>query len=629
MLSDRKIRVLCVEDEKYDRELIRFALEKESDKFVMTEATDRQTFERLLASEAFDIVITDFNILGFTGMEVIHEVKRRYPDLPIIVVTGTGSEEIAVRCLKEGVDDYVIKTPHHIARLPYTIIQVLAGWENRKRLKEREEILFAVVNNIADGILMIDTQRTIKFCNPMAEKLLGVPGDKLVGTRFEYPLPTEEPCEIELPNRVGGQGVAEIRTTEMIWEGRPHRVVALRDITERKHAEEKRRSLEEQLRRARRLEMIGQLAGGIAHDFNNLLSIILGYGEAVLTEMAVDNPFRTDLIEIVKAGRHGAELTRQLLAFSRRQAMEPQLINLNEVIVDLEKMLRRLIGGEVTLKLSLGKGIYNIFADPGQVEQVIMNLLVNARDAMPNGGEIIIETKEVELDEFYADTHVDVKPGKYILLSVSDNGVGMDENTLSHIFEPFFTTKEKSGGTGLGLATVYGIVKQSGGEIGVYSEVGKGTTFKIYLPKKELPADKRAKAVETPEIVGGNEHILVVEDEPSILDFMEKMLSYLGYKVSVASSAEEVIKMVEEKNLKPDLVITDVIMPNMSGRELVSRLRNKLPNLKVLYMSGYTHEIISRHGILKDGVHFIQKPFTMTKLSAKIREVLLNDREKR
>ena len=382
------------------------------------------------------------------------------------------------------------------------------------------------------------------------------------------------------------------------------------------------KELEEQLRQSQKMEAVGRLAGGVAHDFNNLLTAILGYSEIVLAALDPDDPRRNDVAEIEKAGRRAAALTDQLLAFSRRQVRQPKVLALNTVISDLEKMLRRLIGEDIDLKTHLRPELWNVKADPGQIEQIIMNLVVNARDAMPKGGRLTIETANAELDAAYGSLHVSTRPGPYVMLAVSDTGVGMDRSIQARIFEPFFTTKEPGKGSGLGLSTVYGIVKQNGGNIWVYSEPGKGATFKIYLPRTAEVAEREESRPVRAEASQGSETVLVVEDEIVVRSLARQILEMNGYGVLEATDAGEALSLCERHTGPIHLLLTDVVLPRDSGRELARQLTPKRPETKVLFMSGYTDDAIVHHGVLDDDAPFLQKPFTADGLARKVHEVL-------
>jgi PAS domain S-box-containing protein len=387
------------------------------------------------------------------------------------------------------------------------------------------------------------------------------------------------------------------------------------DITERKE-------LADQLIKAQRMEAVGILAGGLAHDFNNLLTAIMGYGEIMMMGLRKEDPFSAYINEIIKAAGRGASLTNQLLAFSRKQILQPKLINLNEVVVDMDKMLRRLIGEDIDLVTVIDQKLGSVKADPGQIEQIIMNLAVNARDAMPHGGSLTIETANVYLDQAYARSHMGVTPGLYVMLAISDAGVGMDAEIMSHIFEPFFTTKESGKGTGLGLATVYGIVQQSGGNIWVFSEPNKGTTFKIYLPRvEEAVLEPKPKAA-PPTALVGEETILVVEDDDALRDLISTALRKYGFSVLEAAHGGEALLICEREQGPIHLLVTDVVMPQISGSALSERLSSLHPEMKVLYMSGYTENAIVHHGVLDSQVNFIAKPFRLVGLLQKVREVL-------
>ena len=405
---------------------------------------------------------------------------------------------------------------------------------------------------------------------------------------------------------------AEVSAGVIEEGGRPAVQVVVRDVSERKR-------LEAQLRQAQKMEAIGQLAGGVAHDFNNLLTVINGYSEMLTHKLPGDGPVGAALAEIGEAGRRAADLTRQLLAFSRKQVLEPKVVDPNEVVHHATGMLRRLIGEHIDLAASL-RPARRLLIDPGQLEQVIMNLAVNARDAMPEGGRLTVETADVELDASYAETHPEVTPGSYVMLGVSDTGIGMDEHTRTHAFDPFFTTKEVGKGTGLGLATVYGIVKQSGGHIWLYSEPGQGTTFKLYFPAVEDAPEAERSALGAPP--NGTETILLVEDERAVRVVTRLILEALGYQVMEAGNGAEAIAVARAHPKGIDLVLTDVIMPEMSGREMVEVLRAERPGLRVLYMSGYTDDAVVRHGVLSAEEAFLQKPFGTTGLAVKVRQVL-------
>jgi len=422
--------------------------------------------------------------------------------------------------------------------------------------------------------------------------------------------------EMDIIAKDGRRITVEANTKLVYQDGVPVGVQGIaRDVTERKQ-------LEEQLRQSQKMDAIGQLAGGVAHDFNNLLTAINGYSGLALQRIDDNHPLRSYLEEIKKAGDRAANLTRQLLAFGRKQILQPLPINLNDVVTDMNKMLRRLIGEDIQLTAKLDLALERIKADPGQIEQVLVNLVVNARDAMPQGGILTIETATVELGQEYADRHVGVLPGQYVMLAVSDTGTGMDEATQARIFDPFFTTKEKGKGTGLGLSTVYGIVKQSGGSIWVYSEPGHGTTFKVYLPQLATAPQKTEVRVIEPTLAGGSETILLVEDEEVVRGLAKKILEQSGYKVLAAARGQEAIRLGQECAEPIHLLLTDVVMPETSGKEVADRLRELLPGLRVVFMSGYTDEAIVHHGVLDSNVEFIQKPFTPNALVRKVREVL-------
>jgi len=506
-------------------------------------------------------------------------------------------------------------------------------------LARREGRFRSLIENAQDVITILDARGTIGYMSPAAESILGRPPEEFVGKSvfdFLHPDDTavahaaigrvmENPESvrtwlIRLRHANGSWRTMEVIGKLLAGEGSPQIVANSRDVTE-SHA------LEEQLRQSQKMEAVGRLAGGIAHDFNNLLTVIGGYGELLLTSIPRGHPNREPLEAIVAAGERAASLTRQLLAFSRKQVLVPEVLDLNAIVARMDKMLGRLIGEDVNLFTKLDPSAGNVRADPSQLEQVIMNLAVNARDAMPRGGKLTIETANAELGEAYAQRHAAVATGPHVMLAVSDTGVGMDAETQGRIFEPFFTTKERGKGTGLGLSTVFGIVKQSGGSIWVYSEPGKGSTFKIYLPRvEEAPMPRETPSGINPSIQG-TETILLVEDEASIRTLARKVLESAGHRVVEAKSGPDALELVRGSGDPIHLLLTDLVMPEMAGTELASRLLESRPELRILYMSGYTDDAVVRHGLLDHRHHFLPKPFTPSVLAAKVREVLDAPRE--
>src|SRR5713226_2276376 len=393
----------------------------------------------------------------------------------------------------------------------------------------------------------------------------------------------------------------------------------VRDVTEQ-------RRLQEQLLQSQKMEAVGRLAGGVAHDFNNLLTVIISYTDLLLEDLGRDDPKREDVAAVRKAAEGAAALTHQLLAFSRKQVLQPKVLDVNATVATTEKLLRRLIGEDIQLVAKLASGLGRVKADPGQIEQVIMNLAVNARDAMPAGGQLTIETANVEMDQAYVRGHPLAQPGRYVMLAVSDTGIGMDEETKAHIFEPFFTTKEMGKGTGLGLATVYGIVKQSGGFIWLYSEPGQGTSFKIYMPRVDESAE-RATPAAAETLPRGTETVLVVEDAPAVRAVTRQVLERQGYTVLEAPNGEAALVLATKHHGPIHLLLTDVVMPGVNGRQVAEQLARPRPDMMVLFTSGYTDDSVVRHGILESGIAYLQKPFTPDSLARKVREVLDSARD--
>jgi two-component system, cell cycle sensor histidine kinase and response regulator CckA len=513
------------------------------------------------------------------------------------------------------------------------IIGVGKDITDRKRSEEVIRHLTQAVEQSPAGVVITDTAAVIQYVNRRFTELSGYRAEEAIGKNPRIMASGKTPPDVyrELWRKVGagevwhGVLVNKHKDGHLWWNAAT--ISPIRDVTGKvthylatQHDTTEQRLLEDQLRQAQKMEAVGRLAGGVAHDFNNMLTVITSYGTLLLEDLGPTDPRREDLNEILKAATGAAGLTRQLLAFSRQQVLEPRVLDLNEVVAASGKMLKRLIGEDVELATVLQPDLGTIRADPGQIEQVIMNLAVNARDAMPDGGRLTIETSNIELGSDYGRQHPPVTPGEYVLMSVSDTGTGMDEATQARLFEPFYTTKAQGRGTGLGLATVYGIVKQSAGFIWVYSEVGHGTTFKIYLPRV-FEAVSPPPVAESTE-VRGDETIVVAEDADGVRTVMENVLKRNGYAVLQAHDGTGALELVQAHPEPIHLLITDVIMPGMSGRQLADRLRHLRPELRVLFVSGYTDDAIIRHGMLEPGIAFLQKPFTPQSLTRKVREVL-------
>ncbi|MGH3132639.1 MAG: PAS domain S-box protein [Gaiellaceae bacterium] len=505
--------------------------------------------------------------------------------------------------------------------------------EAERALRRSEARYRDLFENATDLIATVDLENRLTAVNEAFVRALGYTREELIGRPLSELVPPEwherleeardrkmgdevgaTTYEHELVAKDGRRIQVEVATRVIEVDGRPVGIEAIgRDVSERRH-------LEEQLRQAQRLEAIGRLAGGIAHDFNNLLTVISGYTDALLEQS--DSISEPELGEIAAAAERATTLTRQLLAFSRRQVLQPRIVDLNEVVEGIMPMLKRLIGEDIDLVTSLDPGLEHVLADPNQIEQVLLNLVLNARDAMPHGGKLTIETSNTELDESYVADHPEARLGPHATLAVSDNGVGMDADTIARAFEPFFTTKTVGTGTGLGLSTVYGIVKQSGGNTWIYSEPGKGSTFKVYLPSADEPLT--AERPVRPEIATpmGDETILIVENEEAVRTLAASMLSRRGYTVLATGSAEEALRLAAGQDKPIDLLLTDLVMPEMNGRELAEEIVERVPTVRVLFMSGYADEAVTRHGALDTGTAYLEKPFSGRDLAYMVRETL-------
>jgi len=650
MNANEPLRVLFVEDSASDAKLIAQELRKLGRPIESERVEDLAGMRSALALQRWDAVISDWSMPKFTAPAALALLRELGLDVPFIIVSGTIGEEALVEAMRSGAHDYVLKD--RLGRLTAVVERELRESKERvarrqveSALRESEARFARLADSGIIGIVFADVFGTTLDANEAYLRIVGYTREELVSGAILWGqlTPPEwiasdqaalaqleetgaaQPWEKELL-RKDGTRVPVLIGVAML--DHPKCIVFVADLTARKRAEAGRtraeealRQSEEQLRQSQKMEAVGRLAGGVAHDFNNMLSVILSYGELMLSVMPQADPMRADVDEIRKAANRAASLTRQLLLFSRQQVAEPRVIDLNDVLSTMSNMLQRILGEDVELVSIPSPALWYVHVDVSHIEQVVMNLVVNARDAMPIGGKLTIETANVELDADYIAGHLPAKTGAHVMLSITDTGCGIDRAVQERMFEPFYTTKERGKGTGLGLSTVFGIVQQSGGNIWVYSEVGKGTTFKIYLPRIESDIAALHQPV-APATLRGDETILVVEDEDQVRAIVVTVLRKHGYRVLAAENAGEALLLCERHVGRIDLLLTDVVMPQMSGPELAKRLTAGRPDVRVLCMSGYTDDSIVRHGVLEAHMAFLQKPITPATLTRKVREVL-------
>lgn len=641
---DAFVHILHLEDDPTDVELIQTRLEEHDLDCRITRVQTEAEFDAALRKSELDIILADYQLPMYDGLSALRLANERRLDIPFIFVSGTMGEEAAIEALTQGATDYVLK--QNLSRLGPAVQRALQESRDRQDRKRAEEALAqsdikmrCILDSVDEAFIVIDRDYRILSANKAFCNFSDRREDQIIGRLcHEFVRHSAQPCFAsgqECPvkrtfetgtghaafhthkNAYGTQYHLEIKAYPMVdTSGAISAVIeTINDVTEK-------RKLQEQLVQSQKLESIARLAGGIAHDFNNMLSIIIGHAELAMGQMNPSQPHFENLREIRKAGEHSATLVRQLLAFARKQTIAPKVLDLNETVAGMLNMLRPLIGEDIDLVWQPTEAVWPVKIDPSQIDQILANLCLNARDAIDNVGRITIKTSTVTVDPNFCDLHPEFVPGEYVSLTVSDNGCGMDQQTMRKIFEPFFTTKEVGRGTGLGLATVYGIVKQNGGIINVNSTPGRGTTFRLYLPRHAvavMEARKHDRAVPTP---GGHETILLAEDESSILAMAELMLEKLGYRVLPAATPSEALRLAREHHEKIRLLIVDVIMPEMNGRDLAKQVEALSPEMACLFMSGHSGDIIAHHGMLDEKVHFIQKPFSMQDLAAKVRQVL-------
>ena len=648
-----KIHVLLIEDSAVDARLVKGMLEHdENGIFTLQHASTLEEGLRLLAPDSlYRVILLDLGLPGTTGLETLRRIMPLAEGASVVVFTALQDEELGIAALREGAHDYVIKGQIHGGQLRrilrYAVERHKLSSELRAEIKQRARVQqalqlseqrYRLLSETAPiGILLTNEQGMVIDANTQALCMFGYDRVELIGESIEMLVPERFRCshegqrssymkephtrpmavgrELTARRKDGTEFAVEIALAPLATDDGVLVSSTIFDITERK-------KMEEQRRLSQRMEAIGKLSGGVAHDFNNLLAVILGCSDVLLDALPPDHPAIRKIEMIRKAGASAVDLTRQLLAFSRQQMLQPRVLDLKEIVERTQALLRRLIGENIEFKISLDPSLGRVKADPGQIEQVLLNLVINARDAMPQGGRLTIEAHNVEMDDSHKGEHQVVIPGRYVVLGIQDTGCGMDRDTQSRIFEPFYTTKELGKGTGLGLATVYGIVKQSGGYIWVYSELNQGTLFNVYLPRvdESVQPDKQKE----PEAVVREacETILLAEDSVSLREMAREYLESVGFVVLEAASGREALQKAKEFDGPIHLLLTDVVMPEMSGPELARHMTELRPEIKIIFTSGYTNDAIARQGVLDPAVAFIQKPYRPKALARKIQEVL-------
>jgi PAS domain S-box-containing protein len=631
-------RVLLVEDSDTDARLISAILAKAAGGSVDVErASSLAEAWTRLAQGGVAAVLLDLGLPDCRGPETARLICSAFPDVPVVILAERDDQEVGRLGLQLGAEDFLVKGQADGPLLERAVRYSIHRKAAERQLRESAAALARAqavahvgswISGVGEGAELVWSEETHRIFGIEPEAF-----DSRLETFFARVHPDDrEPVRRAATAALGGGPAYSIDHRILLadgsvrWvheqaevlrgpDGRAVRMIGtVQDITERKQ-------LEDRLRQFQKIEAIGRLAGGVAHDFNNLLGVIGGFTDLLARDLEPGHPGQRRVEQIRKATARAANLTRQLLAFSRKQVLQPRVLDLNTLVSEVQEMLRRVIGEDIGIVTMLSQHLGRVQADPGQLEQVIVNLAVNARDAMPGGGQLILETDNATFDEAFVRQHAGAKEGSYVMLAVSDTGHGMDAEVLSHVFEPFFTTKEAGKGTGLGLATVYGIVKQSGGYVTVYSEVGHGTTFKMYLPRSDRDPEPLEPA-DAPAPPGGSETVMLLEDEGSLREIIQEILQEAGYLVITTTDSRDALQAARDHPGPIHILVTDVVMPGMGGREVAEALARERPELRVLYMSGYTDEAIGRHNVLEPDVHFLQKPFATGALLRKVREVL-------
>lgn len=638
--QERPFRLLIADDDENDLDLCVRDLKKSGLVFEAKTATARDEFLEKLLEAPVDVVLSDYRMKGWTGMDALAIVKEFHPEVPVILLTGTLGDELAVECIKLGITDYVLKD--QLARLPAALIRACEERSLREAemralhaLRQSEARYRGLVHHLMYGIFWAEEPSgKLLDVNPALAKMLGYDTvDDLMSVR----LTRELYCDSTAHERIVAEYMMNGRATATAdWKRKDGKIITVHmvgrktlspdgksecaevmveDITERK-------TLEKQLVQAQKFEAIGQLAGGVAHDFNNMIGAILGWADLGIEETELGSRLHRHFQKVRQQAQRAAALTRQLLAFARRQILEPRNVDLNQTVIETVSLLEKVIGSNIEIKANLAPDVAVVRADPTQIEQVLMNLCINARDAMPTGGSLLIETSNVHLDEGFCALQPLARPGDHVMLSVSDTGTGMDAATLDRIFEPFFTTKELGKGTGLGLATVYGIVRQHGGFLHVFSEMGRGTSFRVYLPVSTEAVSSPERVEDTGPVQGGSETILLAEDHEGLRQLAVETLTSLGYTVVLASDGEQAVHEFHVFCDQIRLALLDVMLPKVGGLEVYARIRQIRQDLPAIFVTGYSPDTAPIQDVQKEGWPVLQKPYTSRALARKVRETL-------